>query len=223
MTNNLTRDEAHDRAGLLQVVSYQVELDLTAGEETFTSASTVIFRCARPGAASFIDLTAPAVNGIILNGEPVAPDAFDGNRIALAPLAAENELRVMARCAYSRSGEGMHRFTDPADGGVYLYTDLETFDAHRVYACFDQPDLKASFELTVTAPDGWQVVSNMAPDVPGERGRRRPALALPAIAGDVHLHHRRRGGPLPRRPVRARRHPAGHLLPGIAGPVPGPG
>ncbi|HXZ77876.1 MAG TPA: hypothetical protein VEH31_44355, partial [Streptosporangiaceae bacterium] len=167
MTNNLTRDEAHDRAGLLQVVSYRVELDLTAGEETFTSVSTVIFRCARPGAASFIDLTAPVASEIVLNGEPAGADAFDGNRIALAPLAAENELRVVARCAYSRSGEGMHRFTDPADGGLYLYTDLETFDAHQVYACFDQPDLKASFEFTVTAPDGWQVISNMAPDVAG--------------------------------------------------------
>jgi aminopeptidase N len=167
VTNNLTRDEAHDRAGLLDVVSYQVELDLTAGAETFLSVSTVLFRCSRPGAASFIDLTAPAVSEIILNGEPVGIDAFGGNRIALAPLAAENELRVVARCAYSRSGEGMHRFADPVDGGVYLYTDLETFDAHRVYACFDQPDLKASFELTVMAPDGWQVISNMAPDVAG--------------------------------------------------------
>jgi aminopeptidase N len=167
VTNNLTRDEADERAQLLQVVSYRVELDLTAGEETFPSVSTVAFRCARPGAASFIDLTAPAVSEITLNGEPVGMDAFNGDRIALAPLAAENELRVAARCAYSRDGEGMHRFTDPADGGVYLYTDLETFHAHRVYACFDQPDLKASFELTVTAPDGWQVISNMAPDVAG--------------------------------------------------------
>jgi aminopeptidase N len=167
VTNNLTRDEARDRAGLLDVVSYQVELDLTAGEETFPSVSTVLFRCSRPGAASFINLTAPAVSEIILNGGPVGIDAFDGARIALAPLAAENELRVVAHCAYSRSGEGMHRFADPVDGGVYLYTDLETFDAHRVYACFDQPDLKASFELTVTAREGWQVISNMAPDVAG--------------------------------------------------------
>ena len=168
MTNNLTRDEAHDRARLLQAVSYQVELDLTAGEETFPSVSTVSFRCAHPGAASFIDLTAPSVSEITLNGEPLGADAFDGDRIALAPLAAENELRVVATCAYSRSGEGLHRFADPTDGGVYLYTDLETFDAHRVFACFDQPDLKATFEFTVTVPDGWQVISNMAPDATSE-------------------------------------------------------
>ncbi|HEY6279682.1 MAG TPA: aminopeptidase N [Streptosporangiaceae bacterium] len=168
MTSNLTRDEAHDRAQLLQVTSYQVELDVTGGEQAFSSVSTVRFRCARPGTASFIDLTAPAVTEVVLNGEPLPLAAFDGDRIALDGLAAENELRVSARCAYSRSGEGMHWFTDPADGGTYLYTDLETFDAHRVYACFDQPDLKASFELTVITPDGWLAVSNMAPDVAGE-------------------------------------------------------
>ncbi len=168
MTNNLTRNEARDRAQLLENVSYQVGLDLTGGEESFASVAVVRFRCARPGAASFIDLTAPAVSEIVLNGEPVGLEAFDGNRIALASLAPENELRVVADCAYSRSGEGLHRFTDPADGAVYLYTDLETFDAHRVYACFDQPDLKATYEVTVTAPHGWQVISNMAPDVAGE-------------------------------------------------------
>jgi aminopeptidase N len=178
VTNNLTRDEAHDRARLLEVVSYQVELDFTGDEQTYSSVSTVTFRCARPGAATFIDLTAPAVSAITLNGEPVQPDAFDGDRIALPGLAAGNDLRVAARCAYSRSGEGLHRFTDPADGGVYLYSDLETFDAHRVYACFDQPDLKATFELTVTAPDGWQVISNMAPDVAGE----------PATGGAARWH-----------------------------------
>ncbi len=85
-------------------------------------------------------------------------------------LAAENELRVTADCAYSRSGEGLHRFTDPADGGTYLYSDLETFDAHRIYACFDQPDLKAVFEFSVLAPESWRVLSNMAPDAAGEPG-----------------------------------------------------
>ena len=168
MTNNLTRDEAHDRARLLQVISYRVELDFTGGEETFPSVSTVTFRCTRPGADSFIDLTAPSVSEITLNGQPVGRrtrSTATGSRWRRwRPTTSCGWWRG---CAYSRSGEGLHRFTDPADGGIYLYTDLETFDAHRVYACFDQPDLKASFELTVTAPDGWQVISNMAPDVTG--------------------------------------------------------
>ena len=164
----MTRAEAAERAGLLRAGSYQVELDLTGDEETFGSVTTVRFGCAVPGSGSFINLSAPAVIAITLNGRPLPADAFDGHRVALPDLAAENELTVSARCAYSRSGEGLHRFTDPADKGVYLYSDLETFDAHRIYACFDQPDLKSSFEFTVLAPGIWQVISNMAPDVSGE-------------------------------------------------------
>jgi aminopeptidase N len=167
VTSNLTRDEAKARSAMITVATYQVELDLTSpgGEPvTFDSVTTVRFACADPGASTFVDLTAPAVREITLNGAPVGLDAFDGDRIALDGLAASNVLRVVAECAYSRSGEGLHRFTDPADGRVYLYSDLETFDAHRVYACFDQPDLKAGYELAVTAPADWLVVSNMAPD-----------------------------------------------------------
>jgi len=164
---NLTRDEALTRSGLITVGSYQVELDLTEGDTTFRSVSKVGFDCARPGAGTFLNLAAKEVRAISLNGTAVSLDAFDGERITLAGLAAHNELVVEADCAYSRSGEGLHRFTDPVDGNVYMYSDLETFDAHRIYACFDQPDMKATYELTVRAPEGWLVVSNMAPDVDG--------------------------------------------------------
>jgi aminopeptidase N len=168
MTSNLTRDEAAERARLLRVESYQVELDLAGGESTFGSVTTVLFSCLRPGESSFIDLTAPDVSQVILNGRQLAGTAFDGHRITLPALAGSNELTVRARCAYSRTGEGLHRFTDPADKAVYLYSDLETFDAHRIYACFDQPDLKAAFEFTVRCPDTWQVISNLAPDIAAE-------------------------------------------------------
>jgi aminopeptidase N len=161
---NLTREEARERAALIKVTSYQVDLDLTGGDVTFGSRSVVRFSCAVPGAGTFVNLTAPAVSRITLNGEPVAPGAFDGERIALAGLTAENVLVVDAECAYSRSGQGLHRFVDPADGNVYLYSNLEPYDAHRIYACFDQPDMKARYELSVTAPAAWQVVSNMAPE-----------------------------------------------------------
>ncbi len=170
MTSNLTRDEAAVRSALITVFSYHVDLDLTGGDETFRSVSVIRFDCAAPGSTSFINLTAPAVREITLNGEPVGLDAFDGDQITLTGLAAANVLRVAADCAYSRSGEGLHRFTDPADGRVYLYSDLETFDAHRVYACFDQPDMKATYELAVTAPADWLVVSNMAPESSMEDG-----------------------------------------------------
>jgi aminopeptidase N len=165
---NLTRDEARERAALISGVTYQVELDLTGGDTTFRSVSTIRFECAQPGAGTFLNLAAPEVRSITLNGSGISPDdAFDGERVAVGGLAAVNELVITAECAYSRSGEGLHRFTDPADGNVYMYSDLETFDAHRIYACFDQPDLKASYELSVLAPEGWLVVSNMAPDTDG--------------------------------------------------------
>ena len=168
MAGNLTRNEARDRARLLAVDSYAVELDLTAGDKTFTSVTTVRFSCASPGSTTFIELEAEKVSEIVLNGEAVATSAFANGRIALPPLAASNELRIRADCVYSRTGEGLHRFTDPVDGEVYLYTHFEPADAHRLFACFDQPDLKATFEFTVTAPSGWIVVSNNTPDLAGE-------------------------------------------------------
>jgi aminopeptidase N len=199
VASNLTRNEARERARLLTVQSYQVDLDLTAGETTFASATTVRFTCSNPGSDTFIDLTAPEVTEIVLNGTAVDAGAFDGNRITLTGLAESNELLVVAACAYSHTGEGLHRFTDPADKGVYLYSDLETFDAHQIYACFDQPDLKATFELTVTAQDDWEVISNMAPAGPSEAagpGRQRwrfpatpllPTYITAVAAGPYHV------------------------------------
>jgi aminopeptidase N len=114
VTANLTRDEARARAELITVGSYQVELDLTGGDTTFRSVSTIEFGCARPGSGTFVNLAAPLVHAITLNGAPVPASAFDGDRILLDGLAAENTLVVDAECAYSRSGEGLHRFADPA-------------------------------------------------------------------------------------------------------------
>ena len=167
MSTNLTRDEARTRAELITIDSYQVELDLTGGDTTFRSVATIEFGCSQPGAATFLNLAAPRVHAITLNGDPVSTDAFDGERVTVTCLAERNVLVVDAECAYSHSGEGLHRFTDPADGKVYMYSDLETFDAHRIYACFDQPDMKATYELTVHAPQDAYVVSNMAPDIDG--------------------------------------------------------
>ena len=159
--NNLTRTEARERAGLINVATYEVSLDLTGGETTFRSRTLTRFTCSRPGASTFVELSAPTVISITLNGNPLdAATVFDGDRIALSGLAESNELEVVADCAYSRTGEGLHRFVDPVDSQVYLYTQFETYDAHRMYACFDQPDLKASFGLAVLAPRTWTVVSN---------------------------------------------------------------
>src|SRR6266487_4717798 len=120
MANNLTRAAAAERARLIRVESYQIDLDLTRDETTFGSLTTVRFACAAPGAASFIDLTSSSVSAMTLNGKPLPPGCFDGDRITLPELAAANELTVTADCEYSRSCEGLHRFTDPADKFVYL-------------------------------------------------------------------------------------------------------
>src|SRR5690606_4379749 len=166
VAGNLTREEARERARILRVDSYAVELDLTSSDQTFTSTTVVRFHCSEPGAASFIDLVAPTVREVTLNGVALDPaEVFNGERITLPDLRSDNELRVVADAAYMRTGEGLHRFVDPVDGNVYLYSQFETADAQRMYACFDQPDLKATFELTVLAPADFEVVSNTAPDV----------------------------------------------------------
>ncbi len=156
----LTRDEAAQRAALLQVEAYDIELDLTTSDTTFASTTTITFACREPGASTWIDLVAPQVFSATLNGEPVDVTAHTGQRLPLPALAAQNTLVVVAQCAYSRTGEGLHRLVDPVDEEVYLYSQFEMADAQRVYACFDQPDLKAVYTFHVTAPEHWQVVSN---------------------------------------------------------------
>jgi len=162
---NLSREEAHQRAGILSVESYHVHLDVTSAVDpaaaTFRSTTTIAFRCSAPGAATFADLLAPAVRSVSLNGRALDPaEVFDGARVTLDGLAEQNLLVVEADCAYSRTGEGMHRFVDPVDGETYLYTHYEPADARRVFADFEQPDLKAPFHFTVTAPAAWDVYSN---------------------------------------------------------------
>ncbi len=158
---NLTRDEAATRAAILDVTSYSIDLDLTTGDATFGSTTTLRFTCSEPGAETFADLVDATVHEITLNGVAVDPAAaYADNRITLTGLAADNELVVRADCTYSRTGEGLHRFVDPADDRVYTYTQFEVPDARRVFTTFEQPDLKAPFTFTVTAPEGWKVVSN---------------------------------------------------------------
>ncbi|TYK52328.1 aminopeptidase N [Actinomadura decatromicini] len=195
MAGNLTRDEARERARLLAVESYTVELDLTTGSERFGSTTVVRFGSAETGASTFIDLHGAVVREVTLNGNALDPASYDAEkgRVPLPGLAADNELRVVADCAYSRSGEGLHRFVDPVDDSVYLYTQFETADAHRMYTCFDQPDLKATFELTVKAPEDWEVVTNEAAEsAEGGTWRFAPTPKISTyitalIAGPYHV------------------------------------
>src|SRR5438552_10389760 len=166
---NLTRIDARSRAELLDVTAYDVELDLTDGAgkpgwRTFRSRTTVRFRARGVGAGTFVDLVADRIRSATLNGRllDIANYAPESG-LQLPALAEDNTLVVDADCMYSNTGEGLHRFVDPVDSAVYLYSQFETADAKRMYTCFDQPDLKATFTLTVTAPTDWEVVSNGRP------------------------------------------------------------
>jgi aminopeptidase N len=158
---NLTREEAQNRAGILDVEAYTIDLDLTTGDTTFGSTTVIRFSCRQLGSGTFADLVGASIRELTLNGRELDPaEVYADSRIRLDDLAESNELRVVADCTYSRSGEGLHRFVDPADQKVYLYTQFEVPDARRVYTTFEQPDLKSIFTFTVTAPEGWTVISN---------------------------------------------------------------
>lgn len=162
---NLTRTEASNRAETVQPHDYAVQLDLTKGDRVFLSTTTISFS-AVPGAETFLDLVAQKVHSITLNGKPVAASAYEDNRIRLTGLAESNRVTVEADCLYMHTGEGLHSFVDPADGLRYCYSQFEVPDARRVFATFEQPDLKASFAFSVTVPEGWTVLSNEATSQP---------------------------------------------------------
>lgn len=162
---NITRLEASERSAVVQAQTYEIELDLSTRDDTFSSKTTVHFT-AREGNSTWIDFIAPKVQSIELNGESLDTGIHDGFRIPLHNLKTHNVLIVEAEAAYMNTGEGLHRFIDPVDDEVYLYTQFEIADARRVFACFDQPDIKATFAFTITAPDHWKVTSNSATPVP---------------------------------------------------------
>ncbi|MFJ4789172.1 aminopeptidase N [Streptomyces sp. NPDC088794] len=174
----LTRDEAQTRARLLDVQRYTIDLDLTVGDEHFDSR-TVIHFTARADADTFVELKPAELRTVVLDGQPLDPGTLAENRLPLSSLTeGEHELVIDAVMSYSRTGEGMHRFTDPTDGETYLYTQLFMEDVQRVFAAFDQPDLKAVFELTVKAPEGWTVLANGIAEDLGE-GRWQAAPTPP--------------------------------------------
>lgn len=168
---NLTRVEAEERFATVSNPRYWVNVDLTKGDETFVSHTKVTFD-AVAGRSTFLDLVAAEVRSVRLNGKDLDPKAvFADSRIQLDNLEEHNEVEVDALAIYSHTGEGLHRSVDPTDGNVYLYTQFEVPDARRVYSVFDQPDLKAVFSFTVTAPESWTVLSIMpgtAEQVEGE-------------------------------------------------------
>ena len=170
---NITREEAAERAAAVEVQSYAVELDLTLPGDRFGSATTVRFTAADEavGTHTWIDFVSTQTPKVTLNGEELDAADYDGARVKIGPLAAENELVVAGEADYMTTGEGLHRFIDPVDDEVYLYTQFEVPDSRRMFAVFEQPDLKAAFAFTVTARADWAVVSNQPTPEPTAAGR----------------------------------------------------
>jgi aminopeptidase N len=210
---DLTRAQAQERSGLLAVETYEIELDFTRGGEVFGSTSVIRFTAGQVGASTFVDLIADRVHEARLNGEPVDVAArYADGRLALDNLAADNTLTIVADCSYTNEGTGLHRAVDPVDGKVYVYTKFEPAHARKVFANFDQPDLKAAFAFTVIAPEHWLVLSNEAaapPDAVREgvaRWRfpatpRLPIYVTAVVAGEYayvgHTFETRRGQVVP--------------------------
>ena len=170
---NLTRAEAIERTATLTVKSYDVTLDLTTSATTFASTTTVRFS-AKEGSSSFIDAVTDKVHHVTLNGAELDPaEVSDGVRIQLPDLAAENVLTVVADALFMNTGEGLHRFVDPVDGEVYLYSQFEVPDSRRMFAVFEQPDQKAEFTFHVTGPDHWDVISNSPTPTPEAAGPKK--------------------------------------------------
>ncbi len=169
---NIKQVEATERSALIKVSSYAIDLDLTTGAENFRIKTTVKFAGLKPGATTYIDCVGARVISAKLNGADFDP-RFDGETIYLPALAAENVLEIEHDGVYSNSGEGLHRFVDPADDEVYLYTQFETGDARRMYACFDQPDQKATFAISTITPDHWEIISNYAVESTKDLGNQK--------------------------------------------------
>jgi len=167
---NLTRDEAATRSTLVKTHSYRIDLDLTSSAETFIAKTTVKFSGLIPGQSTFIDAVGKRVISATLNGVAFEVKDYDGETIHLPALAGENELFLEIEANYSNTGEGLHRFVDPADNEVYLYTQFETGDARQMYACFDQPDQKATFIISAITPKHWEVISNYDIDAVSDVG-----------------------------------------------------
>jgi aminopeptidase N len=211
----LTYAEARERARLIDVSGYRVDLDLTGGDEVFGSVTVVRFACQSPGASTFAEIRPARLRRVVLNGRDLDPRTLDGNRLPLPELEAANELRVEADMPFSRTGAGLHRFTDDADGRTYLAVHGGLADAQRVFAAFDQPDIKAAITTTVSAPAHWTVLGNglARPARPG----RWELVATPpmstylftVVAGPFHsIRTVHRGIPFG---LHARQSLAGHL------------
>src|SRR3954469_3370285 len=187
----LTVEEARQRAADLDLRSYEVAFDLTGSGDTFVTTSRIRFGAT--SSTSWVDVKPERLISVVLNGESIDVDALDGGRFPLTGLTAENELVVTAELKYSADGEGLVRSVDAADGRVYTYGMSSLESAPRYFPCFDQPDLKAPYTMTVKCPEDWVVLGNGAATrtAPGEwaLAETKPLSTyfVTLVAGPYHL------------------------------------
>lgn len=180
---SLTRTEAAERAALLTVRATAVELDVTAGDAKFHSKTVIRFDARTPGADTFCEVKPATLHSVVLNGRMLDVSTLADGRLPLRGLQASNELVVVADMAYSHEGEGLHRYVDPADGEVYVYGHSFMDAAPRIFACFDQPDLKSVYTLRVKAPEGWTVLGNAS--ATRDAGLSNAVVARDAASGSA--------------------------------------
>jgi aminopeptidase N len=135
-------------------------VDLTRNSGTFLSRTEIRFGCTSPGTGTFADLHAVSVHQATLNGAALAAGAYREGRLELPGLAGENVLVVAAEFRYSAAGAGLYRTADPVHGGTCVYSKAYGGGAPRIFCCFDQPDLRASFAVSAQVPAGWSCVGN---------------------------------------------------------------
>jgi len=196
---NISRSEAQERSRHIAVDSYDVFLDVSQDTDTFIAKSSVAFTCNLPGYDTFIDAVATRIITATLNGQVIDTSSFDGESVFLKNLAEDNVLVIEAEVAYSKTGEGLQKSVDPADGEIYLYSQGETAHIRKMYPCFDQPDLKAIFNLSVLTPKHWQALSNSPVKEEIDEGEFKRTKFLPTpristyitafVAGPYHHVH----------------------------------
>lgn len=187
-TANLTRTETAARSAAVDLHRIRLELDVTgaldAANTGFPVTTTLEFDATT--AETWADFLGEAVHEVVVNGQSRDVE-WDGARIRLRGLVAHNTVVIRATGAYSRSGEGLHRFVDPVDAGVYLYTHDEPADARRFMACFEQPDMKAAITVVVTAPEGWETLSNQSPVATSTRDGAQTVEFAPTLPLSSYL------------------------------------
>ncbi|GAB3108354.1 aminopeptidase N [Janibacter alkaliphilus] len=156
---SLTLDEARDRTDLLTVRRMEVDLDLDRGAEHFGSTTRIHLTASRDG-ETFVDVAPVTLHRATLDGVELDATSLAERRLPVSLTPGEHVVEVEATMAYSHDGEGLHRASDPADGSDYVYGHMFLDAGPTVFACIDQPDLKAPYVVTARAPQDWVVIGN---------------------------------------------------------------